>query len=443
MMRHGNTLPDGSLEFMLVESFDTVSDIQYTFHLREGVTFSNGNPFTAEDFIFSMGLSRDHPQHTLNVAAIDFDKTNIVDDYTIDLWLTHYDVGQWPGMALMYICDVESYDEEAMALNPVGTGAYVVTDYVPNSHVTMEAREDYWGEPPVIDKVVFQVKVEDSQRVNALTTGDVEYAVIPIKDVEYVESLGDYNVTLQSAAAVECAFFNLSPDGVLGSLEARLAVMHAIDRVALNDMVYSGMVATPSWPVSDNAYGYEPAFGNLDAYAHGYDVELAKAYAEESGLVGKTVRITTNGEQAYNSMAEIIQNDLSAIGVDSTIINYDAGTYVGTLMDLSTFDIGILYVGSPSRYAVDMIGGYLSFLPLGWTGSDKDAFLALSAEGVATPTESGRSEILAQMMDIWDNYHPWFALSEMVSPTAVSKDIGGYQAYGDGCLHVCNCIGTK
>jgi hypothetical protein len=41
-------------------------------------------------------------------------------------------------------------------------------------------------------------------------------------------------------------------------------------------------------------------------------------------------------------------------------------------------------------------------------------------------------------MEIWDNYHPWFALAEMVSPTAVSKDIGGYEAYGDGCLHVCN-----
>jgi hypothetical protein len=68
-----------------------------------------------------MGLSRDHPQHNLNVAAIDFDKTNIVDDYTIDLWLKNYDVGQWPGMALMYICDKESYDEESMALNPIGT----------------------------------------------------------------------------------------------------------------------------------------------------------------------------------------------------------------------------------------------------------------------------------------------------------------------------------
>jgi ABC-type transport system substrate-binding protein len=69
----------------------------------------------------------------------------------------------------------------------------------------------------------------------------------------------------------------LSPDGVLGTLEARLAVMHAIDRQALVDMVYGGMVATPSWPVSDAAYGYEPAFGNLEVYAHGYDVEKARA----------------------------------------------------------------------------------------------------------------------------------------------------------------------
>lgn len=433
-----NTKADGSLEFMLVESFDTISDIQYTFHLRKGVTFSNGNPFTAEDFIFSMELSRDHPQHYLNVAAIDFEKTSIIDDYTIDLWLTHYDVGQWPGMALMYICDKESYDEESMALKPIGTGAYVVTEYIPNSHVTMEAREDYWGEPPAIKKVIYHVKAEDSQRVNALTTGDIDCAVIPIKDFDYVQSLGNYNVTLQSSAAVECAFFNLSPDGVLGTLEARLAVMYAIDRQAILDMVYGGKISAPSWPVSDATYGYEPKFANLDVYTHGYDVEKAKAYAEASGLVSKTIRITTNGEQNYNSIAEIIQNNLSEIGVDSTIINYDAGSYVGTLMDASTFDIGILYVGSPSRYAVDMIGGYLSFLPLGWSGSDKDELLALCREGVSTPTESGRSEILEKMMKIWDKYHPWFALAEMVSPTVVSKDIGGYEAYADGCYHVCN-----
>ncbi len=133
------------------------------------------------------------------------------------------------------------------------------------------------GRTSAIKKVVFQVKIEDSQRVNALTTGDVDYAVIPIKDFDYVGSLGGYNVDLQSSAAVECAFFNLSPDGVLGTLEARLAVMHAIDRQALVDMVYGGMVATPSWPVSDAAYGYEPAFGNLEVYAHGYDVEKARA----------------------------------------------------------------------------------------------------------------------------------------------------------------------
>lgn len=66
---------DGSLEMLLIEEIETISDTQYTLHLREGVTFSNGNPFTAEDFMFSAELARDNAQFVLQVKSIDFDKT--------------------------------------------------------------------------------------------------------------------------------------------------------------------------------------------------------------------------------------------------------------------------------------------------------------------------------------------------------------------------------
>lgn len=433
-----NIREDGSMDYCLVESMEAVSDVEYTLHLREGVTFSNGNPFTAEDFIFTMELDRDHPQHYLNVASVDFEQTNIVDDYTIDLWLTHYDVSAWPGMAIMFIMDKESYDEQSLALTPIGTGAYELVDYVPNSSVTLRARDGFWGDPAHITDVVFDIKAEESQRVNALVTGDTQYSAIPTSEVEYIESLGDYNVQVVPSAGNVSAFFNCSPDAPLGSVEARLAVMYAINRDSIVELAYDGVAGTPNYPASNAAIGYqghEDMF-SMEVYDHGYDPDLARDYAEQSGLVGQTLTITTNGDLTYNTIAEIIQDNLREIGVEATITQYDTGSYTGTLMDTSTFDIGLLAVGCPSRVSFDMLYGYLSFLGLGWEGPERDQVISLLEAALASPDEEDQREYFTQAMEVWDTVHPWFALVEGVNPVAVSNEIGGYEYYLDACLHV-------
>ena len=86
-----DTLSDGSRIFRLIESIDTISETEYTLHLRQGVTFANGNPFTAEDFMFSAELQYNDPQFFLNVKSLDLEKTNIVDEYTIDFHITAFD----------------------------------------------------------------------------------------------------------------------------------------------------------------------------------------------------------------------------------------------------------------------------------------------------------------------------------------------------------------
>ena len=116
-----DTPADGSRRWVLATGLDRKSDLNYTLTIREGVTFSNGNPLTAEDVMFSMELCRDDPQFFLNVKVVDFEKTKVLDDYTIDLWYTEYNASQEPGFASMFILDKESYDEVALSRNPIGT----------------------------------------------------------------------------------------------------------------------------------------------------------------------------------------------------------------------------------------------------------------------------------------------------------------------------------
>ena len=428
-------LQDGTMELILLESYDEISETEYTLHLRKNAVFNNGNPFTAEDFMFSAELSRDNPQYSVNVKTWDFEKTKIVDNYTINLILTSYDVGMFPAMSWLYMFDKESYNEQDLALTPNGTGPYKLEEYLINSHVIIEANPNYWGTQPAIKTVKCHVINEESQRVNAITTGTIDFGRIPTKDVPYVESLDNYSVVASSPAQTTVAYFNVSPDGPLGSVEARKAVMHAIDRQSIIDVAYDGQSSFPSWPNSEDCVDFEPRFADaLDVYKTGYDPVLAKQYAEQSGLTGKTLRIINNGSEFYSTLAVIIQNDLEAIGVKSDIITYDQATFVGVLMDptVTDYDIGLFIMSAPSRYAIEQMTSWPGFISMGWKGEEHDLYLETGMKGMAISDTAARQEILQQLLDIFGNVYPWFPLSEQISFRATSNDLASAPLYADG-----------
>ncbi len=431
---------DGSFEYCLASSMDTIDENHYTIHLREGVVFSNGNPFTSADVMFTMELYHGHPRHGMMVGNIDFEKTKAIDDYTVDLWLTEYSLIQLPALAAMYIHDEESYNEEDLALNPVTTGPYEVTDYVVNSHIYLKARPDYWGEQPPIPEIRFTFMTEDAQRVNAITIGEADVAKIPMKDVEYVESLDDYSVKIAYGPMADCAYINVTPGGPFGTNEARQAFMMAIDRQAIIDVVYGGRSTAPRWPVSEYCTDFDEAkYANMDeVYATGYNPEKAKELAEQSGLVGKTLRIAVNGQADYVTMAEMIKYDLEQIGVNSEILSFDQATYFSALMDESNFDIGIYLISDTIGSAVDFFANYPLFFPLGWSGTERDEFVALGLKGLGTADEAARDEILYELATRFEKANIWFPISEFPNVSAISKHLGGMEYYLDGNTSYCN-----
>lgn len=422
-----DTLPDGSRVWILATALDRVSDLQYTLKIREGVTFSNGNPLTAEDVLFSMQKCAENPQFALNVKVVDFEKTKVVDDYTIDLWYTEYNASQEPGLASMFVMDKESFDESVLARTPIGTGPYLLEDYVTNSHVKCKAREDYWQGAPKIKNLEFKVINESAQMVNALETGDIDVSYVGISEVDYIESLG-YNVRLTNSGYNYVTLFSMREGGPLASKEARWAISHAIDRQAIVDVVYEGLSSVPRYPSSESMADFEERFANMhDTYTIGYNPDRAKSLAEQTGLTSQTLRLITNGSQEQNTIAEIIQANLLDIGVKAEIVNYDQATYFSILMDANNFDIAIFTPSAPSMLAVDVMAMYLTFIPLGWTGPEHDAYMAKAMDAISTYDPAARSEKLYDALKIFVEQDPWFSLCEVVSARAINPNLTGLQ----------------
>ena len=418
-------LPDGTFIPLLVESIDTISDLNFHLNLRQGVTFSNGNDFKANDFMFSMRYSAENPRYASETAQVDWDKTAIIDDYTIDLWITSYNASFWYAISLMYILDEESFDEDTHGTNPIGTGAYQLVEYIAGSHLILEARDDYWGPRPAIERIHFWILNESSQRVNALETGLIDYSPIPIRDASYLESLG-FTIEQTSAGHTWAVFFNMTEGDPLHTLASREAIMHAIDREVIRDVVQSGLGRVTVWPSGESVVDYEPRFANMsDVYTVGYDPARARALAEQEGLVGQTLRMITSGAEAANLMAELVQAQLSEIGIETTITQFDEAGYFATLQDESNFDIAFQQVAGPESRAARYLQSWPGFFRLGWYDDEREEMLDYVTAARSSMDPQAYSDNFYQALQIFHRWHPWYTLFENVIVYAHSPDIGG------------------
>jgi peptide/nickel transport system substrate-binding protein len=424
---------NGEKLWILATGYEEVTPTQWIVHIREGVTFTNGNPFTAEDALFSLRINNTHPIYAPSIPVLDLETSRVIDDYTLELNFSSYDLSVVNNIPTIQMYDAETYDPEVYTQTPVGTGPYVVSEYVINSHCYLTPNPGYWGTPGKIQNLKFKVINEPAQIVNALTTGTVDAATVPSQDVSYVDGLDNYQVLLLSSGSATSIWFNTTTDSVFGSLDARLAAVYAINRQSIADLVYFGLATLPDWPLPTTTFEYGPEFSNADpTYANSPDLELAKQYAEKAGLVGKTVRIMTNGASETITMAEIFQQSLNELGAEAEITNYDAASSFQVTQDTTVYDVFFQGLWVPSNTAAQHYYGWYTYMPSlnqgVWEGKERFAELAEIVMGITDEDE--RYEAVKEMTEIFVKAAPWFALVEPQFAIGYNKDLvtGEYMA---------------
>lgn len=320
------------LQPYLAESYEVSEDgMQYTFNLREGITFHDGSDFTSEDVKYTFEFYADAENgSTLAANYKGMAAVETPDDYTVVITMEEPNAAFLVNAATSWIVPSDyhaSVGEDEYRTAPIGTGPFKVVEWVPAEYTLLEANEDYFQGRPKLDFLRQEVVPEPSVRSIALETGDAHYATWPLltEDSIRLRDAGE-GYTVYDTPANSVKHFPLNNNHpVLGQKVVRQAMMHALDRQRIIDDLWSGAATVATSNITPAAPYY-----NADVKTYDYNPEGAIAMLEEAGWVdsdGDGIRekdgellsftcTTITGDQARRPIAELAQQLLKEVGID-------------------------------------------------------------------------------------------------------------------------------
>ncbi|MBU0862264.1 MAG: ABC transporter substrate-binding protein, partial [Alphaproteobacteria bacterium] len=376
----------------LAESWDVSEDgMTVTFNLRQGVKFHSNDQFTptrdfnADDVIFSFDRqgNPENPYNSYSGGTWEYYSSmsmpdlvgsiEKVDDYTVKFNLTRPEAPFIANMAMDFASIVSKEYSDAMMeagtpemVNqaPIGTGPFTFQAYQKDAVIRYLRNNDYFGDKARVESLIFAITPDASVRYQKVQAGECHVMAYPNPaDVQSMKDADDVVVMEQEGLNVGYLAYNTNV-APFDNANVRKALNMAIDKQSIIDVVFQGSGEIAKNPIPPTMWSYNDAIEDDQ-----YDPEAAKAMLEAEGVTDLSMKIWAMPVQRpYNPnarrMAELMQDDMSKIGVNVEIVSYEWGEYL------------------ERSKAADRDGAVL----LGWTGDngDPDNFLAvlLGCDGV-------------------------------------------------------------
>lgn len=312
---------EGTIEPRLCTGWEFTDDTHIQFKLHEGMTFSDGTPLTAEDvkFTYDMGL-----QNELSVLK-GLVETNVIDPLTVEIVIDSYSNEFLQSLASVPVSiqSKAAYDSGMDEPYLIGSGPYKLDKWEPDEYASFVKNENYWGDKKgVSEKITFRPIKEASTRAIALQNGEIDVCIDPSMD-NLPDLEADENVTVFEREGTRLFYFAFNTEQApWDNLKLRQAVAHAIDRQSIIDVVLQGKGRAQTTILNRGLWSFKD-----DMEGYPYDVEKAKALLAESGYTpsGKIPLLISN-ESDYGQVAQLIQANLKAIGLDIEIQTVEPAT---------------------------------------------------------------------------------------------------------------------
>lgn len=365
--------PDTSLRPALAESWEAVSDIEWLIKLRPGVTWHDGEPFTAEDVAFTYTRARNVPNSPGGFGGFlrEVASVEVIDDLTLKIVTPNPAPNLPRNLAFVpiiskHVGETATTEDYNAGTAVIGTGAYRFVSYAPGDRVEYARNDDWWGDEQAWETVTIRMIPNPGARVAALLSGDVDVIDTPPSgDLERLRNDSRLSVASTSGMRVMYVAVNNteSPPAIQGNdgqpLETsplrdrrvRAALSHAINREGLASRVMQGAaVATGQW-LAEGQYSYAPS-----VEVPAYDVEVARALLAEAGYPEGFAMTLFGPNDRYPNDAATVQalaQMWTRIGIRTTVETLPWSSFSG-LTNRAEFPTALLGWGSPTGEA-----GYL------------------------------------------------------------------------------------
>jgi peptide/nickel transport system substrate-binding protein len=286
-----------------------------TYHLRPGLEFSNGQPVTSADVAASLNHTKSSP---LRSSLFAISSIETPDPSTVVVNLSKPTAGDFL-WASTYI-DGQIYPANAIATQssqPVGAGPYVLKSYRQGSSMVLVKNPKYWNSKAYpLGGVDFTQVTQGPEAATALTSGAVD--MIEVEPQNYPQLKGDPNVGISTTKSYDYMEIELRQNtGPFANAKVRSALEYAVDRAALNKVVFDGLGEPAYQPVPSFSPGYSKSLGTSDAYSPAKAKAMLKAAGYPKGV--KFTLIVPAGDATYARAAALLQSELASAGFNANL----------------------------------------------------------------------------------------------------------------------------
>ncbi len=428
---------DGSLTPMLAESWESNDDSTvWTFKIREGVTFHDGEPLNAEAVAANLRRFVDPDVGAAYAFLLGtVEEIEAVSEYELQLSLSQPFAPILAHLSHSFVGIVSPAQLEGLGPNdtfeiPVGTGPYVMTEWSRGERITLEANDDYYGDVSEIPNIEFEFIPESSALVVALETGEADAIMrVPPQEAERLEQDPNIEVVYESSVRTIYIGFN-NQRAPFDDVRVRQALNYAVDKQAIVDGIFQGVFTVADAPVVPAVFGHE----SVGPYE--YDPERARELLAEAGYpdgFSMTLHHPTGRYLLDATVAEAVQDMLSEVGIDATLETREWSSYLAFTSqppeeaEYDAFMLGWGTVTLDSDYGLYALLHSRQWNPNGnnrgfYRNEQVDQLLD---EARVETNRSRREELYAEAMElIWEDA-PWIFLYNQGQINANRQNVEG------------------
>ena len=422
--------PDGGVIPAVASDYEMSADGKtYTFTLREGVTFHNGETVTVDDVLYSLERCAGSENNGVPLIAAfsNVDRIYLASDKQVVVELKEPSLEFLNSMTAAIIPNGSG---DKINADPVGTGPFKFISYAPQESMVVEKFSGYWGTPAHLDKVTFKIITDANTLVMGLKGGTLDM-VIHLPNTKAPEVEGKFTVLGDTMKLVQALYLNnrLAP---FNDVRVRQAMYYALNVQEINDFVCGGTgvpTGTSMYPAFTKYFVAELA----DVYQQ--NITKAKQLLADAGYpngFSMTIAVPGNYEQHVNT-GLVIAQQLSAIGITATVQEVTWESWVSDVYKGRNYEATVSGIAASDMTAREMLDRYTTGHSKNFIGFSNEEYDDVVARAIATLDREEQVQLYKRAQEILNEQAASLWIQDLSELVVLNPALDGYTFY---CTYV-------